>query len=116
MTEYWFRYEDGLEAAYLDDTDRPQRGAVKVYVRKLKVLRYTPKGVWLYGIQYSRENPRFVLRGAKKRYACPTEQEAKESFVARKARQAGIYQKRAEDADTAIALARFGHVSVGKDW
>lgn len=49
-----------------------------------KVRKRTPKGAWI--------QDRFVLLTANKRYACNTEQEAIDSFRARKLRQIKILE------------------------
>lgn len=55
------------------------------------IRRRTPQGIYLY---HHVMNPpkwdKFVLVGAKKRYAAPTKQEAWESLVARNSRQVGF--------------------------
>jgi hypothetical protein len=57
----------------------------------VRVEKRTPKGWRL-------EGGRFVLESARKRWACPTVDEAFASFDARKRRQAGIHQARMMDA------------------
>lgn len=51
---------------------------------------------------------RFVNLGSHKRYACPTEAEAMESFKARKQRQVGILRYRLAEAEAALRLERDG--------
>jgi hypothetical protein len=114
--EYWFRLEDQRYAASLDEFDEPiGRGRLVVHVRKFKVVRHTPKGVWLIGGSYGGD-PRFVLRGARRRFACQTLDEAKESFEARKSKQARIYRARADTSDEAVQLVRQGFIEEGFDW
>lgn len=88
--ECWYRVTDWRSAPPLDEWERPiGRGESHVTVHEYPVLRHTAKGVWLeayYGA------PRFVLHGTRKRFACPTVEEAWESFRARKARQARILE------------------------
>lgn len=64
-SEVWYRYE---------------HSGSMVYITSYPVAKHTPKGVWLelYGFR------RFVLRDARKRYACPTPEEALYSFKRRK--------------------------------
>jgi hypothetical protein len=107
--------EDYNTAAPLDEYDNPIPGGGSTHVRliKFQVVRHTPKGVWLswFGCR-----SRFVLKGAHKRFACPTLAEAKESFLARKKRQIGIYEARIKTAKQAIELAekeRFGEYGLG---
>lgn len=101
--ETWFRYEDVQYAAPVDEFDRPcGEGQLTVELRKYEVLRHTPKGVWL---RLYCGDKRFVLRDARKKFACPTLALAKESFLARKKCQVRIYTARANRAKRAIALA-----------
>lgn len=99
--EIWYRYEDVRYAPSVDEFDRPLgKGTLEVHLREFHVVKRTSKGVWLsYG---GICKPRFVLRDAYRRYACPTIEEAKVSFVARKTRQAKIYRSRMERALEAI--------------
>lgn len=64
------------------------------------VLRYTPKGAWIdeYG------TPRFILTSARKRYACPTKEEALASYHARKRRQVEILRHQLKRAEAALTL------------
>jgi hypothetical protein len=75
--EYWYRYDE------MESTT-----GVRVYQTKYRVLKHTPCGVQLdvWGF------PRFVLARARKRFACPTDEEARESYMARKRRQIGILE------------------------
>jgi hypothetical protein len=99
--EKWYRYEDVRYASSLDEFDNPiGEGRLEVKLREFAVFKHTPKGVW---IGWSGPE-KFVLRESRKRYACPTIEEAKESFIARKKRQAGIYRARLRDAEKALAI------------
>jgi hypothetical protein len=101
MYEVWYRFEDVHYAAPEDEFGTwSGPGRTDVVLREWPVFSYTRKGVWLgWG---SRE--RFVLRDAGKRFACPTIEEAKESFRARKRKQARIYRNRLRDAEDALAM------------
>ncbi len=105
MTEYWFRYDDYRMAPPLDEWEEPVgRGGNHIMQTKFKVLRHTPKGVWISCITDT-STEKFVLAGAHKRFACPTQEEAQVSFLARKKRQLGIYETRAQDVRDVINLA-----------
>lgn len=91
MDERWYRY----------DADQDCGGSWHVRCFSFPVLKHTPKGVQL-NVWGKR---RFVLRDARKRYACPTVEEAKESFMARKRRQYRIYRTRALDLEKLLDLA-----------
>ena len=96
MTAVLYRFED-----YLCGDEYSVE--VKVHLREFEVLRTTPCGAWIEG-QYGRK--RFVLKDSRKRYAHPTVDEARESFIARKKRQLSIYQARARTAERALEIAR----------
>lgn len=111
--DLWYRFENQRYAPPVDEWGDPiwgARGEHKVHRRVFKVVGVTPKGVWLtftYGkdhFAFDERDKRFVLLEARKRYACPTIEEAKESFIARKTRQARIYRARMEDAEEAIRI------------
>ena len=102
MTQVWFRYVDVRYAAPLDEYGHPiGEGSLKVELRELPVIKKTPKGVWLIG-DYG--NRRFVRYNATKTYACPTKDEAKASFIARKRRQIKIYSTRLRAANAALDI------------
>jgi hypothetical protein len=62
-----------------------------------QVNRRTPQGAWIGG--------KFVLLTATKRWACPTEEEALESFIARKRKQIRILSTQLRRAEADMALA-----------
>ena len=84
----WYRFEDIQYAAPLDEYDQPcGAGRLVVSVQEFFVIKVTPCGVRLH-------TGRFVRFSTKKQFACPSEKEAKASFLARKACQAAIYRAR----------------------
>lgn len=84
---WWYRYDDVQYAAPLDEWGEPQgAGEVKVHCTEYPVVRYTLKGAWLDVGPHLR----WVGREARKRFACPTREEAMASFVARKKAQKRI--------------------------
>lgn len=118
--EYWYRYEDVKYAAPIDEYERPiGEGRVEVRLRKYRVIKHTPKGVWISQdfwftphhdhIYPDNVNKKFVLRDARKRFACPTIEEALESFKARKKRQIRILRAQARDAEKALEKADKEH-------
>ena len=98
-TDVWYRYEDVTYAAPLNEYDEPVGpGETRVHLREFTVLKHTPKGVQLdvYGQR------KFVLKDATKRYACPTKEEASDSFLARKRRQLAILKSQQDRVERAI--------------
>lgn len=83
----WYRYEDTHGTG-------PQ-----VWLRRFRVIRTTPKGVWLddYGVQ------RFVLNDARKRWAYPTIELARNSFLIRKRKQIGWLQSQLDHTKAVLA-------------
>lgn len=95
MADYYYRIEDYLTAAPLDEFDNPTGPPnLNITIRRYKVERYTPKGVQL-GYAFG---TRFVLHDARKKWACPTLELALESFIARKQKQVALLQARVHRA------------------
>ncbi len=84
----WYRVTDGRYSG-ADEFERPYDAGPWVCCNALPVVRTTPKGAWVEDLG---GGLRFVLRGARKRYACPTVAEAWASWRARKLRQQQILQ------------------------
>lgn len=109
MTEIWYRYEETRYSPGCDETDNPLPGTiVKVHALEFGVIKKTPKGAWIarnWGAGNLSGEKRFVLLAATKRYACPTEEEALTSFLARKRKQIAIYARRIRVAEAAIDIA-----------
>ena len=98
--EYWYRYEDVVYAAPLDEYDRPSGSRrLSVELRKYAVVKHTPCGVRL-------DLGCFVSKTSRKRFAHATLEEARESFIARKERQASIHQLRVDRAENAIRIIK----------
>lgn len=73
-----------------------------VLLETFNVIKNTPKGTWI-NISYSYPpRKRFVLNDAKKRFAYPTQEEAKTSFLARKSRQLGILKAQIESITASV--------------
>lgn len=111
----WYRYEDQLVGSYDAFDDRVTGSSTKLQLVEYKVGRVTPKGVWL-GHFFGMPNPdnvdtrgcRFVRLDAHRRHACPTKEEALQSFLARKERQLSILCKQVQRVKEAIQLAKSG--------
>lgn len=68
------------------------------------VRKRTPKGAWIPGPWCGK---RFVRLGeTRKKYACNTEAEALESYIARKSRQISILSNRLKDAELGHSMAQ----------
>lgn len=100
----WYRYEDVRYAPMVDEFENPTGpGRSVIKMRSYKVEKITPKGVWVnLGGGYLR----FILASAKKRYACPTKEEALASFIARKECQVSILFHQLETAKHCLHLGR----------
>lgn len=97
----FYRYTDSLVSAGVDEFDNSLGpGYITVYLNKYNVIKTTPKGVW---ISYACDK-KFILLSARKKFACATIEEARQSFIARKTKQASIYAKRHDNALKAIQL------------
>lgn len=85
-----YRYEETHYAPPADEMGDPGygEGSTEVSLREYRIVRRTPRGCW---IDLGCGNERFVLAKARKRFACPTEEEAQVSFIARKHAQIRVY-------------------------
>lgn len=73
------------------------------------IVKFTPQGAWIdvWGKQ------KFVLAGTFKKFACKTEEEAKESFFRRKAKQLKILKERIRGIEHAVRELKEGAVTPG---
>lgn len=93
----WWRLD-----AYVYD----ECGGAELTWSDYKVIRVTPKGVWLNPCDiYSTRKPRFALSGCC-RWASPTKAGAAARFVSRKRRQIAICRAQIEIAEAGINLAK----------
>jgi hypothetical protein len=98
--EYWYRFDTVHYSSFDSDGDLVSVGCARVEVelRRFPVLSHTPKGAWLeLGC-----DKRFVLTNSRKRYACPTIEEAVESFKARKQAQIRILRSQLYTAEEGL--------------
>lgn len=112
--EVWYRAYSKVHSsqAVFDSYDgefshfvRVANPKVDIRFDEYPVLRHTPQGVWLEvpdGWQAYGTRVRFVLREARKRFACPTKEEAVESLLARQRRRAGILASQLADVQSTI--------------
>lgn len=82
-------------------------GVIMLRKSEFAVVKDTECGVWLdvYGQR------RFCRTDARKRFACPTEQEALESYHARKRRQVRILRAQLASAEAALTLTKDGETA-----
>lgn len=113
-TELLYRYQDVAYSAPFDEAGTLP-GTVKVELHTYKVLRHTERGCWIAlmfdateGITFTGAE-RFMLRTARRRFACPTPDEARKSFIARKRRQASLCKLQMERALWAISQIENHH-------
>jgi hypothetical protein len=99
--DVFYRFEDHMRSGGCDEYDNPYPSVLQVYLHSYRVLKYTPKGAWIATLM----GKRFVLLTARKRWACPTIDEARDSFNARKNKQIQIYSGRVVRAQRAIVMA-----------
>jgi hypothetical protein len=101
--EVWYRVEDRTYSTCSIDAAGSEQYGTAVTIRTLKfpVLKLTPRGAWL---DTGAGSKRFALREAQRRYACPTLEEARESFRARKQAQIRILREQIERIDYALGL------------
>lgn len=98
--ETWYRYEDRLYSIGSDDYGDSLGSEVRVILFRCEVIKHTTCGAWVNGPN----GKRFVNVNHTKSFACPTIEQAKISFIARKRRQASIYRNRVKNAERAIEI------------
>lgn len=112
--EYWWRAEDITYAPSPDEYgDRHGPGTRDIYFNSFRVLKHTPKGVWVLrdaffcvGDDFEDAPKSFVLKAqGGKRLCHPTKEDALVSYIARKERQARILEARLSSARAFKALA-----------
>lgn len=78
-----------------------------VLLEQYPVVKRTPCGAWIE--VYSKR--RFVLTGTFKKFACATEEDARASFFARKARQLKILRARIDAVTDAVQALKENRVA-----
>ena len=100
MDEHWHRIDSVVYASPLDESERPSGpGRVALIHTKFRVVKKTPKGVWL---EVGFSGKRFVLAESKRQYASPTFEQAKDKFRRRKGRQRSILRTQIAQIDSAL--------------
>lgn len=107
MDEFLYRYDDVAYSPGIDEFDNPFPGSIlKIELSEYKIIKRTNCGVWINLYGGILDSCRFVLLGAKKRFACPTKEEAMESFVKRKERQIKILSSQLDRTRKALQLIK----------
>lgn len=97
--EVWYRYENH---PYSANDYSPSE--THIVLREWPVVKHTPKGVWIS--IYAQK--KFILNDARKRYAYPTIELAKKSFIARKQHQIARLRTQLDHAERALKLIQEG--------
>ena len=95
--DVWYRYYDSL--AY----NKP-----KLILIECKVVRETEASVWVVELPDYGAPPKRVLKYARKRWAAPTEDEAKKSFIRRKQLQISWLERKLDAVRDCLAMAKGG--------
>lgn len=101
----YYRYEMVVcNESYYDDWGKKWFTHVRLHLSEHRVLKKTPQGVWVnyWGHHHDRK---FVLTKARKKWACPSKEEALESFIARKKRQADHLERELAEVNEALEVA-----------
>jgi hypothetical protein len=102
--EYWYRYRSFRESTGLDEWSEKSSGyCIRLGCFEYRVIKHTPKGVWLQEPYCS--GRKFVLKDARKRFACPTKREALLSYIARQKRRLLILKGQTEDSEMGLRVA-----------
>ena len=90
----FYRYQESMHAEC----------SVRLDLHEYVILKTTKHGAWIdvWGVK------KFVKLDARKRYACPTKEEALASFRARKQRQIKLLRAQLTKAETALNLSEAG--------
>lgn len=99
--DIWYRMvERYISQGYVDECGDYISGEsrIELVFEEYRVVKVTPKGVQLSAGLYE---DRLVLFGSYKKFACPTKEQARRSFVARKDRQIKILKAQLRSSTTA---------------
>jgi hypothetical protein len=113
--ELWWRAEDNRYANYDEwaEFDQPSGSHLKIEFRSYKVIKHTPKGVWL---QMYWNHAFFVLGTARKQHAVPTKELALKDLIARKKVYVSRCEQRLARAREHLTAAEYKlRKLVGKD-
>lgn len=116
--KYWYRITETTYSAGSDDWGDPLPGGpTRTSLEAYRVIKETPKGVWIDAPSNDWRDRRFVNKGARKRFACPTVEEAIASYKARKRRQIAILKSRIKKVEEALVyLDKRGFYVDSREW
>lgn len=109
QAEFWYRVKEQRYSSCMCEDICSCPTTTRVEVEKFRVVKTTPKGVWLSsGFSTVKEYQilRWVKNDSKKKYACPTVEEAYKSFFRRKERQIKILKSRLNQAEEALEIGK----------
>lgn len=102
MTEEPEIYYREVNACISDDV-------LAISVIEFRVVKHTEKGVWISPLwDHNQRFKKFVLEGSGKRYAYPTRELARASFIARKKKEIQHCARQHDRAVRYLALAETG--------
>lgn len=97
-----YRFEDRL-CSVADEDGEHAYSRTEITLYKFEILRHTKCGMWIRDYGGAK---RFINQTCTKQYAHEKVEDALQSFIARKEKQASIYRARADTAMHAIRVAR----------
>ena len=107
--QIYYRYEEIIYEMNEGDPELCLGRRGRLNILHFPVTKETPCGVWIkipWIDSMEGKGKKFILTNARKKYACPTIEEARESFMARKRRQIMILKGQLERARLALSLMK----------
>lgn len=101
--EKYYRYIDILWS----------ENGVRIRLEEYDVIKHTRCGVWIKDFVRGK---RFVNSNARKKFALPTKEEAKKSFIARKERQIRILEAQLDRAKHALQFIEEEEEEIGNEF
>jgi GR25 family glycosyltransferase involved in LPS biosynthesis len=99
--EWLYRYREEQVEEFWNDQPSEAALSMRLYLHTYRVLKHTPCGCW---IDLRMNMRKFINLTANKKWACPTLEEAMESFMARKKRQVHILRNQLLRAEASLHL------------
>lgn len=94
MTEFYYRYYDVGWDEY----------SFQIHLERFRVVKKTPRGAWIEETHGYPVKKRFVLDGARRRYAYPTKALALNSYRIRKRWQIGYCKNKIDRANAILGI------------